>query len=445
MIEKNAKTIENEINWLEKVVAKRLEIFFNNELNNDLIFKIQPPILTNDTSVYATILKQNKFNFFERITLILALIPQIKPQILDTFIKHGACSDFGGHLGQTHKSFLPTGETLIFILCGNSILMRIRINKLFDAEHIFTKHRILELHPVNEKEPPLSVLLTLSNNYFDLFTSGEAKRPSFSSNFPATLISTTHTWDDIILNNSVHKSLKQIILWIEHKDNIKDNQKFTKNIKPGYRALFYGSSGTGKTFAACLLGRSTGKEVYKIDLSMVVSKWVGETQKNLALIFDMAENKDWILFFDEADAIFGKRTDTKSSQDKFANQEVAYLLQRTEECSGTVILASNLKRNMDDAFTRRLQSIINFPTPDENERLRLWSKYFDKNDFEGKTYFKKISKRYEITGGEIVNIFKYTVIKAYEKNATEPVLIMDDVIDGLRIEYQKKGKSFQYI
>ena len=125
--------------------------------------------------------------------------------------------------------------------------------------------------------------------------------------------------------------------------------------------LFIGAPGTGKKTLASLIGQQSGKEVYRVDLSMIVSKYIGETDKNLEKVFDAAENKNWILFFDEADALFGKRTNVRDAHDKYANQEVAYLLQRIENYNGLVILATNMKSNIDEAFTRRFQTIINFP------------------------------------------------------------------------------------
>jgi SpoVK/Ycf46/Vps4 family AAA+-type ATPase len=125
--------------------------------------------------------------------------------------------------------------------------------------------------------------------------------------------------------------------------------------------LFIGAPGTGKKTLASLIGQQLGTEVYRIDLSMVVSKYIGETEKNLAKIFDTAEHKNWILYFDEADALFGKRTNVRDAHDKYANQEVDYLLQRIEKYNGIVIIATNMKNNIDEAFTRRLQSIIHFP------------------------------------------------------------------------------------
>jgi SpoVK/Ycf46/Vps4 family AAA+-type ATPase len=127
------------------------------------------------------------------------------------------------------------------------------------------------------------------------------------------------------------------------------------------RILFIGAPGTGKKTLASLIGLQSGAAVYRIDLSMVVSKYIGETEKNLSKVFDAAEHKNWILFFDEADALFGKRSDVRDSHDRYANQEVAYLLQRIENYNGLVILATNKKNNIDEAFTRRFQTVIHFP------------------------------------------------------------------------------------
>ena len=133
-----------------------------------------------------------------------------------------------------------------------------------------------------------------------------------------------------------------------------------------------GPPGTGKTMTASLLGKEFNKDVYRIDLSQIVSKYIGETEKNLEKIFVKAEHKDWILFFDEADALFGKRSNVQSAHDKYANQEVSYLLQRVEDFSGLIILASNYKTNIDSAFVRRFNAIIHFPMPGHHERFELW-------------------------------------------------------------------------
>ena len=193
------------------------------------------------------------------------------------------------------------------------------------------------------------------------------------------------------------------------------------------------------TLTASLMGKSTGKDVYKIDISMISSKWIGETEKNLAKIFDTAETKDWILFFDEADSIFGKRTSKGGSNEKQSNQEISYLLQRTEEYPGIVILASNLLGNIDDAFIRRFQSMIHFKIPTWTERLKLWEKAFNSTiSIESEIDLKEISKKFEVAGGAIVNVLKFCSIKAAQRKSK--VILKHELLEGIKYELLKEGK-----
>ena len=186
------------------------------------------------------------------------------------------------------------------------------------------------------------------------------------------------------------------------------------------------------------IGKSENLDVYRVDLSSVVSKFIGETEKNLANIFKIAENKRWILFFDEADALFSKRMNTQSSNDMFANQQVSYLLQRIEDFNGVAILASNFKDNIDDAFLRRFQSIIYFPKPDQSMMVKLWEKYFSMYNIEN-IDFDKIANNFQISGGSILNVLRYCVIQtAKSKNGR---VLEKDIIDAIKNEYDKEGQT----
>lgn len=213
-----------------------------------------------------------------------------------------------------------------------------------------------------------------------------------------------------------------------------------KIIKPGYKALFHGPPGTGKTLTAALLGKQYNLDVYRVDLSMVISKYIGETEKNLEKVFRKAENKNWILFFDEADALFGKRTNISDAHDKYANQEISYLLQRLEEYPGLVILASNMRSNMDEGFTRRLQSIIHFQKPQYKERVRLWSNSFsDQCVPPAKNELERIAQQYELSGGSIINVVQYASLMAL--NRSENKIAADDLLQGIKKEYHKEGRT----
>ena len=210
-------------------------------------------------------------------------------------------------------------------------------------------------------------------------------------------------------------------------------------ISNGYRALFFGPSGTGKTLSASLLGKLTGRDVYVVDLSMVVSKYIGETEKNLSKVFDTAEDKDWILFFDGADALFGKRTSVKDAHDRYANQEIAFLLQRVETYNGLVILSTNLKSNIDDAFARRFQSVIRFQMPNAAQRLTLWKSSFpEKARLAEDVDIEAISNKYDISGGSIMNVVQYASLMALGRGSD--IITSEDIIEGIRTEYRKEGK-----
>lgn len=182
----------------------------------------------------------------------------------------------------------------------------------------------------------------------------------YGSDFPATLITTELGWDDLSVTPNARDELRQIVSRLEHARKAPHHQRPFRASERDSHYLFSGPSGTGKTMAAALIGAAVGVDVYRVDLSTVVSKYIGETEKNLARVFDRAEAADWILFFDEADALFGKRTEVQDSHDRYANPEISYLLERMDTYPGVVILATNLKSNIDPAFLRRFHSIIDF-------------------------------------------------------------------------------------
>jgi len=171
----------------------------------------------------------------------------------------------------------------------------------------------------------------------------------------------------------------------------------------------------------------------------VVSKYIGETEKNLGKLFDEAEHKQWILFFDEADALFGKRTQTKSSNDRHANQEVAYLLQRIENFSGLVILATNLQTNIDEAFSRRFQSMVHFSKPNKKQRKLLWERLFDSFDMEEKIDFTDLADKYELSGGAMINVLRFCALNAARRN--EKKIELKDILKGIQREYRKSNKT----
>ena len=209
-------------------------------------------------------------------------------------------------------------------------------------------------------------------------------------------------------------------------------------------ALFTGAPGTGKTLSAQVIAGELGLELYRVDLSTIVSKYIGETEKNLERIFDEASSSNVILFFDEADSLFGKRSDVGDSHDRYANIEVGYLLQRIETYDGIVLMATNLGANLDEAFTRRIHFIIDYPFPDEDTRLRLWELLIPKNiERDADVDLKEFAAAYKIAGGNIRNA---VVTAVYEAAANDMKKINKaGLLRGVEREYQKMGKVFKEI
>jgi SpoVK/Ycf46/Vps4 family AAA+-type ATPase len=206
----------------------------------------------------------------------------------------------------------------------------------------------------------------------------------------------------------------------------------------GLNMLFAGPSGTGKTMAAEIMAGELGLDLYKIDLSTVVSKYIGETEKNLARIFAEAETSDAILLFDEADALFGKRSEVKDSHDRYANIEINYLLQKMEEHEGVVILATNFRKNMDDAFVRRMHFTVDFPLPGENERRQIWEGIWPVEMPQSPDLdLDLMARRFEMAGGNIRNV---ATAAAFLAASNGGIVSMSHLIHGTRREFQKMGK-----
>lgn len=381
----------------------------------------------------------------ERVILLLALIPHIDPDFFNRIISAylpdgGDFPEFGGIRGNNHRGILPTGETAQFILAGNDIEKRLSVQELFDDKHLFFIQDILWLEQVREGEPVMSGRIILSSQWVELLLTGKESKPKFSSEFPAKLTTTQITWNDVVLHPYTLEQIDDVRRWIQYHRYFEDDQNLSRKINKGYRVLFYGPPGTGKTLTATLLGKEFTKDVYRIDLSQIVSKYIGETEKNLGKIFDRAEHKNWILFFDEADALFGKRTNVQSSHDKFANQEVSFLLQRIEDFSGLLILASNFKSNIDEAFLRRFHSVVHFPMPDARERLTLWQKALPINICENNNVrLDELAEQFEISGASIINVMQFATLKALDKR--ERKLTTEDILEGIRKEMRKEEKS----
>lgn len=256
----------------------------------------------------------------------------------------------------------------------------------------------------------------------------------------ARKLSLRYDWEDLVLPDDQVERLRELVGMVQGRAQVLDEWGLVRKLAPSYgvTALFSGSPGTGKTMAAEVIAKVLELDVFKIDLSGMVSKYIGETEKNLEKVFAEAESTSAILFFDEADAIFGKRSEVKDAHDRYANIETSYLLQRMEAYDGVTILSTNLRANLDEAFTRRMQVIVDFPFPDDEQRLRIWQTLFPKqipcaNDVD----LTVMARRFKIAGGSIRNVL---ISAAYFAAADGGELNMRHLMHGTRRELQKLGR-----
>jgi AAA+ superfamily predicted ATPase len=437
--------LHREMDWLQSVIDQVIRSYLLQEGHENHWLDIPLPELPEADCPYAEAIRANGFGVFPRLALALAMAPHLRPEVLDIFFGKNQMYDrgfteFGGVVDKNHSGFIPTAQTLCFLVTATNPVLRAEVNSLFEKEHPLMREEMVLLGPSDPLLPRFSAILSISERWLNYFLTGEHIQEENTASFPAQRITTQMEWSDIVLDDLVLQQVEEITTWLEHGSRLLNDWGLSRKIKPGYRALFYGPPGTGKTLTATLLGKTSGRDVYRIDLSMVVSKYIGETEKNLSRIFDIAQNRNWILFFDEADALFGKRTATNSSNDRHANQQTAYLLQRIEDFPGVVILATNLNSNMDEAFTRRFQSIIHFTMPTPEERLQLW-----KNAFSGtctlheEIELDKIAEQHEMAGGAIINVLRYCALAAVRRNDT--IVTRKDLLAGIRKEFRKENKT----
>lgn len=409
--------LERELAWFRAVLEMRFRVYFagpDRPVEGPLCLEeLPPPELGDSVTPWALLVREQASGSVERLGLVLALVRQLRPRLLDLFFSRNASFDrryteFGGVFND--EGFEPTGETLAFLLDGDGLGARLAVEGLMAADHPLHRQDILRPEPLKDQAPMRSPL-RLSPASLNRITTGRIPPPPLGAGFPAQRLATDLEWKDLVLHPATLRQLEELQTFLDHGDTLLREWGMAARLRPGYRALFHGPPGTGKTLSAALLGRRTGREVQRVDLSLLVSKYIGETEKNLARVFEHAERRDWILFFDEADALFGKRSETKDAHDRYANQEVAYLLQRIESFEGVVILASNLHRNLDEAFLRRFEAVVYFPPPRAQERLRLWREGFSPCA-QVTADLERIAAEHDLTGGAIINVIRKVSLAA---------------------------------
>jgi DNA replication protein DnaC len=311
--------------------------------------------------------------------------------------------------------------------CSDELISPIAAIYPFNAGRIHACAREAELHPQHLDQATLAQICRGQTHH-------HLERL-------AQPLTSRHGWDDIVLPPDELRRLKEIASAVRNRDRVMQEWGFGRKVSagPGVNAIFFGPSGTGKTMAASILAGELGIAIYRVDLSRVVSKYIGETERNLEALFDEARRSFALLFFDEAEALFGKRSEVKDAHDRYANIEVAYLLQRMEQFEGIAILATNLRTHMDTAFLRRLQFAVEFPLPTVADRLRIWRQVWPASATLGDDLdLEFIAAHLELAGGHIRNV---ALTAAYLASEEPSPISMKHLVAATRRELQKLGRS----
>lgn len=441
--EVNHNALNEEMKWLQLLIEMRCtELFLEDEAEMDTAYEVPEPPTINDESPYSVTINTHQLTAIDRVILALGVASAHYPSMLKTFVQIEESSnafaiEAGGEYSKSNRSFKPTFQTSLFLLAGKDLSLWSQYSAQLINGSVLLKNDIIYNRSATEF---IHAKIELDTAYLNYFLSGQKPHLDHGSYFPGKLYKSDLTMDDIILENNVREQIKPIGHYIKALES-----GFFKNgehtFKPGFMALFYGAPGTGKTMLAGILANTYGIDMYHVDLSQVVSKYIGETEKNLEVLFNRLQGKNCMLFFDEADALFGKRSDVKDAHDRYANQEVSYLLQRIEKFDGLTILASNFENNMDDAFKRRIDVSVNVIRPTETTREALWKHYLPKNTtFESDELLKHLAKEYSYTGANIRNIMKNVTMAIYDRNET--IITHSLISTYLMIENEKAfGKN----
>lgn len=441
--------LEAELDWLAALLPAAVEGHLTGRPELAAPLREAPPAAPAASGgAYGALIAAHGLEAPQRLALGLGLLPHLRPDVLDPLhITDQATGQRFTRFGGTTEAGRPlvaTVETLAFLLGHWGIPERVALAAMFAETAPLIARRLLVLGPPADGALFASALLPGPALLEVLGDPGRGVlRPP--ADLPAQPLTTRLTWEDLVLDAATAAALEQVLRWLRLGREIDALHGPGRLVGQGFRALFHGPPGTGKTLAAALLGQRTGRAVWRADLSQIASKWIGETEKNLARLFDAAERQGWILFFDEADALFSQRTEARSSNDRFANQEVAYILQRMETFEGTVLLATNLRGNLDAAFTRRFQSVVAFSDPDAEARLRIWQRAFAPGAqgagggwLAPGADLPRLAARFELTGAAIVNCLRDALLTALSEGRRQ--LTQEDLEAAARREVLKSDR-----
>lgn len=354
-------------------------------------------------------------------SLFFALQELTKPKVISSMV--------GGIIDERSRCFLPSIQTVLYLLAGADLSNQARYQLYFRSKADILDKLGVELAPPNNRhsysdsnDEWKNLLISLNPNIWQYFLGGNMPLPEENKDLPITKLETSLTFDDLVLNDEVKTSLTPLLNYARNGQAFFKDAEASGNFKSGYISLLQGPPGTGKTLIATTIGKEVGLVTYQLELAQVVSKYIGETSKNINKVFeeltraiDHLKGEPSILFIDEADALIGKRSEVNDSKDRYANFDVSNLLQKIETFPGLIILASNFQQNLDSAIQRRIGSVVLVPPPEANERTQLWKNYKPENlEYPTDNFARILGERFRLTGAQINNIMKQVALSVYD-------------------------------
>ena len=386
-----------------------------------------PPLATYaGTGPLAEVVAAGGFTAPEALILVAAVAPHVDERFDALYARLTDRPDAPGLTGEVART-----------LVARSLEARLTATALLRADAPLLASGMLRLDPPGDLAGRLVADRTLVGWVLGL----PPEPPAVTPDFPARPLTTVHTMDDVVLPGAVRGRLTELADRIRCRDVVVHEWGYARrhDNTTGLIALFHGPPGTGKTMTAAALARAVGLPAYLVDLSALVSKYIGETEKALARVFDRAAREPCVLVFDEADAVFGKRTEVSDARDRYANQEVSYLLARVEAHPGVVVLTTNLLANIDDAFARRIHVMVEFPAPGPAERTRLWRTVLPPElPVHDAVDLDELAERFDLSGAQIRDA---SLEAAYLAAADGRLVTQDYLLTGVRRQLEKAGRA----
>ncbi|HEU4717108.1 MAG TPA: ATP-binding protein [Bacteroidia bacterium] len=440
-VSRNISFIVRELGWF----SARIRMVLGIDPDQEFSLQNMPP--ADEKTHYGKFLTGWKADEMERMAIGLCFAQLYKPGTLGGFLallqNPGHRQDVGGLFKEGSGRFYLTVRTLAFVMSGRDQEKYGYYSSSLTRRHrLFAEGILLTENPLGENSF-LDYAVYLNDIYYATLLHGSLPLLDGESGFPAVQSKATHTLEDVVLDEETRKEIGEIHTFAEQMNELwalPDASMYRGNCV----CIFTGEPGTGKSHSAVALGNEFGMPVYLVNTAQLVSKYIGETEKNLEKVLDRFDNKNCILFFDEAESIFSKRTEVKDAHDRYANQEQSFLLWKMTKFRGIIILATNvqdIRQYFDKAFLRRFYRIINIPFPNYPERKKLWEKSLGSSFRYEDGLTERLAKDFQLTGGSIYNIVSDGVIKALKEKTG--VITYELLANALRSEFTKTGRKFE--